>query len=192
MRNWPGRKSLARSTDRIALRALDRPMKTTALIFAFFLGSHAPVAAQSAEEAIAMFLFGRPNPESMSGLGISGIALKAGPMKIAQIGPCKYRVSDPESFEEIDFNQVGEIRHSIVPSYPHTLELILDGYSEEVIARKVRKVVLVQIMGTPAAVCGKKECTSKRAFNFDDTDQIDRAKRAARFFREQICKGRVF
>lgn len=167
-------------------------MRTTALILGLFLGSHAPSAAQSAEEAIAMFLFGQADPANMEGLGVSGIALEAGPIRIAQIGPCKFRVSDTDDFEVIDFNAVGEIRHSIVPSFPDTLKLTLDGYSREQVAQKARKVVLVQVMGTPTAVCGKTECTAKRAFNFDDTDQIDRARRAAHFFREKICKGRVF
>lgn len=115
------------------------------------------------------------------------------PIKIVQTRPCNFRFSYAKGFEEIDFTKVAEIRHTLSEDPFDKIDVEIDRSLGKTLVREtVRKVVLVQVMGRKNAVCGSYECTAKRAFNFDDTDQIDRAKAAACFFRSNICKGRAF
>ena len=101
-----------------------------------------------------------------------------------------FRQAKPTGYEEVDFGKVAEIRHSISENVGRGIRSKF-GDRDGRKGGALHKVVLVRIMGTKDAVCGATECTAKRAFRFDNTDQIDRVKTAARFFRTNVCKGRA-
>lgn len=150
----------------------------------------APARAETAREAIAMFLYGQPDPENVRGRGVSGMEDKLIKIVIEELGSCKYKFSEGAKFEIIDFSLVAEIRHSVTEDFGSKIRSTFDAS----VGRNtyIRKVAMAQVMGTIQAVCGRTECVAKRAFMFDDLDQLDRSKRAAAFFRARFCPGRKF
>ena len=155
------------------------------------VGFAVPGRAETAREAIAMFLFGQPDPDHIVAKGLYGLDKEDSTVLIAEDDKCRFTVSSPGKSEAIaiNFNEVAQIRISIVDNLASAFAAALFPAAKK---QTIKKDIFVQIMGTKNAICSKEECVAKRAFIFTDLDQLQRARRAAEYFRGHFCHGRVF